>query len=177
MQAVTLIGTRDDDRDAAVTEVIAAVVPRLYRFARYRLSEEDAKDAVAIALEHLWRNRRKLPEENLESIERWVMRVAINRMLDEVRRYRRRPVELDLADLDLPNEDSVPRERRMADIAQLRVCLRRLPERDANLIGLRFGAGLSNPEIAELRNMTSGAVAVAVHRALARLRQEMNQES
>ena len=58
-------------------------------------------------------------------------------------------------------------------LLQLRAALETLPRRDADLVALRFGAELSNLEIAELWNMTPGAVAVTVHRALGRLRTEI----
>jgi RNA polymerase sigma-70 factor (ECF subfamily) len=98
------------------------------------------------------------------------MRVAINKILDEVRRHRRRPSQISLSDLEISVGD--PNDR-LPQLLQLRAALETLPRRDADLVALRFGAGLSNLEIAELWNMTPGAIAVAVHRALERLRGEI----
>jgi RNA polymerase sigma-70 factor (ECF subfamily) len=46
----------------------------------------------------------------------------------------------------------------------------RLPERDRELIALRYGADLSARQIARHLEMTTNAVEVALHRALGRLR-------
>jgi RNA polymerase sigma factor (sigma-70 family) len=46
----------------------------------------------------------------------------------------------------------------------------RLPERDRELIALRYGADLSARQIARQLEMTTNAVEVALHRALGRLR-------
>jgi RNA polymerase sigma-70 factor (ECF subfamily) len=53
--------------------------------------------------------------------------------------------------------------------------LARLAERDQELLALRFGADLSARRIGELLDMRANAVDVAIHRALARLRDELNQ--
>jgi RNA polymerase sigma-70 factor (ECF subfamily) len=158
------------DYDQAIASALPSLLPRLYNFARYRLDPDDARDAVGAALEHLWLNRRKAPDADDESVERWAMRVAVNKVLDEVRRHRRRPGQVSLSDLDIGVSD--PNDR-LPLLLQLRAALGTLPRRDADLVALRFGAGFSNLEIAELWNTTPGAVAVALHRALGRLRAEI----
>jgi RNA polymerase sigma-70 factor (ECF subfamily) len=167
---VTLARVREGTRDQAVLAALPSLLPRLYNFARYRLGPDDARDAVGAALEHLWRNRGKAPDADDVSVEHWAMRVAINKMLDEVRRHRRRPTQVSLSDLDITVSD--PTER-LPQLLQLRAALGTLPRRDADLVALKFGAGFSNPEIAELWRMTPGSVAVAAHRALRRLRSEI----
>ena len=52
----------------------------------------------------------------------------------------------------------------------LRTALQRLEERDRELLALRYGADLTARQIAELLELTTTAVEVALHRALARLR-------
>jgi RNA polymerase sigma-70 factor (ECF subfamily) len=166
----TLASVRESDHGQAITAALPSLLPRLYNFARYQLGPDDARDAVGAALEHLWRNRSKAPDADAASVERWAMRVAVNKMLDEVRRHRRRPSQISLSDLDISVSD--PNDR-LPQLLQLRAALETLARRDADLVALRFGADLSNLEIAELWNMTPGAVAVAVHRALGRLRTEI----
>jgi DNA-directed RNA polymerase specialized sigma24 family protein len=97
------------------------------------------------------------------------MRVAINKMLDEVS-HRRHPSQISLSDLDISVGD--PTER-LPQLLQLRAALGTLPRKDADLVALRFGSVFSNQEIAELWKITPGAVAVAVHRSLGRLRSEI----
>ena len=58
----------------------------------------------------------------------------------------------------------------------LRVAVGRLDERDRKLIALRFGADLSARKIAEVLELKTNAVEVALHRALARLRRTLETE-
>ncbi len=52
----------------------------------------------------------------------------------------------------------------------------RLAPRDRELIALRYGADLSARRIAELTDSSVNATEVALHRALARLRAELERE-
>jgi RNA polymerase sigma-70 factor, ECF subfamily len=56
---------------------------------------------------------------------------------------------------------------------ELRSAVRRLDPRDRELIALRFGGDLTAPQIAEALGMRTNAVEVALHRALRRLRVEL----
>jgi RNA polymerase sigma factor (sigma-70 family) len=53
----------------------------------------------------------------------------------------------------------------------LRAALERLDERDRELLALRYGGDLTARQIAELMELKTNAVEVALHRALARLRE------
>ena len=160
-------------RDEAARDAIARVYPGLYSFARYLLGISQAEDAVGEALEHLWRQRDRLPAGDDAAAERWAMRVGINRIRDEGRRQRRRPIEIPIDDIEVAVDDAADRRARLAE---LRAAIGRLPTRDAQLVGLRFGIGLANDEIGDVLGMTPGAVAVALHRAIRRLTGLMHEE-
>ena len=69
---------------------------------------------------------------------------------------------------DLPTqEERVLREER---IELLLNANRELKPADQEVLSMRYGAGLSNQEIAEALGISNNAVAVRVHRALARLK-------
>ena len=59
---------------------------------------------------------------------------------------------------------------------ELREAVARLPERDQELISLRYGADLSFAEIARLLEQRRNTVQVALHRALERLRVMLESE-
>jgi RNA polymerase sigma-70 factor (ECF subfamily) len=59
----------------------------------------------------------------------------------------------------------------------LQSAMRRLTERDRELLALRYGADLTSAQIAELLDQRTNAVEVALHRALQRLRRIMDPES
>jgi RNA polymerase sigma factor (sigma-70 family) len=60
---------------------------------------------------------------------------------------------------------------------ELRAALAQLEERDRELLSLRYGADLTARQIAELLDMQTNAVEVALHRALARLRKHLERDA
>jgi RNA polymerase sigma-70 factor (ECF subfamily) len=171
MQVVTMGGSTAELADQAMLDLVNASYPRIYQYARYLLPPDDAQDATQAALEHLWRNRGKYRDEGDDVADRWVIRVSMNKIRDEARRLRRQPVQVTADDLEIAVGDGAAAR---ADRAELRAAIDRLPAADADLIALRFAADLPIDEIARLVGRTPGAVTVALHRAIKRLKAEMN---
>ena len=73
---------------------------------------------------------------------------------------------------ETPDESLGPEERALlsSDAAWIRELLSNLPARQRELVLLRVAAGLSAEETGEVLGMSPGAVRVAQHRALSRLR-------
>ncbi len=168
-----LEGEAVDARDAQVRTAIEAAYPRLYAYARFRVAREDAEDGVASALEHVWRSRAKFDPRRGDAGP-WVYVVGLNGLRDALRRTRRGPrlVALDEADLVAPPPG--PDRDRVLDALAL---IRGLPSADADLLAMRFGAGLTNAEIAEHTGRSVGAIATAMHRAIVRVRAAIPAES
>ena len=130
----------------------------------------DAEDALQDALldAHQLQSR--------ESIDNWgglLRRLVTRRAIDRLRTRRPAP-SLDFtaaATTDPP--DSAILERELA--ARLRAANADLPDREATVFSLRHFAELTNPQIAQALDMTPDAVAVAValHKARAKLKQSL----
>ncbi len=110
----------------------------------------------------------------------WLLRIARNAVTDHLRSLKRRSslhVSLDrVPDLvaDVPTqEERVLREERLEMILNANRCLR---PADQEILSLRYGAGFNNQEIAEALNVSGNAVAVRVHRALARLKEAVEKQ-
>jgi RNA polymerase sigma-70 factor (ECF subfamily) len=74
---------------------------------------------------------------------------------------------------DLPELPGEAHDELVLSRLDLRAAVGRLDERDRELIALRFGADLSARQIAEVLELKTNAVEVALHRALARLRRAL----
>ncbi|MCC6705472.1 MAG: sigma-70 family RNA polymerase sigma factor [Thermomicrobiales bacterium] len=101
----------------------------------------------------------------------WLFSIAHNVVVDQARARQRRP-EANLDDRpDLISAEPDPEEAVIAaDEAQrLAVAMNQLPEDQKQILTLRL-AGLSGPEIASALDRSPGAVRVAQHRAIGRLR-------
>lgn len=174
MQIVTVGRSQADAHEQMLLDVLPAVFPRIYNYARYLLPPEDARDATQAALEHVWRNRGKYQDDRTGLADRWAIRVAMNKVRDEARKHRRRAMHVSTADMEIAIEDGA--EGR-AQRAELQAAINALPVGDADLIALRFAADLSINEIAETLNRSPGAVSVALHRAIQRLKTTIQAEA
>jgi RNA polymerase sigma-70 factor (ECF subfamily) len=129
-----------------------------------RAAAEDLTQEVFLALyEHL---------EELESAEHakaWLLRVAANRSIDEIRkrRYRRGP-PLEAAEpaAEGSQEDEVLR-------AQVRRMVARLPARARTMIILRYQEDLGLAEIARVLDLPVQTVKSRLHRSVNLLRERM----
>lgn len=154
--------------------------PTVYRYVRFRLATREAAEDVTS--EVFMKALRALDryDPNRASPRTWLLRIARNAVTDHLRSLRRRSslhVSLDrVPDLvaDVPTqEERVLREERIEMILNANRSLR---PADQEILSLRYGAGLNNQEIAEALNISGNAVAVRVHRALARLKETVDSQ-
>jgi RNA polymerase sigma-70 factor (ECF subfamily) len=148
--------------------------PTVYRYVRFRLATREAAEDVTseVFLKALRALERYDP--NRASPRTWLLRIARNAVTDHLRSLRRRSslhVSLDrvpdlVADVASPDERVLREER----IEVLLNANRVLSPGDQEILSLRYGAGLNNREIAQTLEVSTNAVAVRLHRALARLK-------
>ena len=154
--------------------------PTVYRYVRFRLATREAAEDVTseVFMKALRALDRYDPDR--ASPRTWLLRIARNAVTDHLRSLRRKSslhVSLDrVPDLvaDVPTqEERVMREERIEMILNANSSLR---PADQEILSLRYGAGLNNQEIAEALKISGNAVAVRVHRALARLKESVDQQ-
>jgi RNA polymerase sigma-70 factor (ECF subfamily) len=154
--------------------------PVVYRYVRFRVATREAAEDVTseVFLKALRAMNRYDPGR--ASPKTWLLRIAQNAVTDHLRSLRRRSslhVSLDrVPDLvaEVPSqEERVLREERIELLLNANRVLR---PADQEILSLRYGAGLSNQEIAEALNISNNAVAVRVHRALARLKEVVDRQ-
>ena len=140
---------------------------RVYAFISYRIGPgPDAEDVLSEVVERALRYRdgydpeRGTPLAWLTGIAR---RVIANRAGARLATATELPEVADGHDIA---EESVER-------LSLHAALARMPARDRELLALRYGADMKASQIAALVGMQTNAVEVALHRALTRLRAEM----
>ncbi len=147
--------------------------PEIYAYLRYRTATpEDAEDLAATVFEravthiHSYRYR----GQNLGA---WLQRIATNLVTDYYRRRRlptRRPEELPQ---HVHAEDTSPIEHvlRQDTVDQVHQALQRLPDRQRDVLILRFLLGYSLEETATIMGTNVNAVKALQHRALKKFRQ------
>ena len=132
----------------------------------------DAEDAVQEALLDAFHLHRS---QHVASWGALLRRLATCRALDLLRR--RRQTEPLNADATAPATSEPPLVAVASELAHLlREALLQLAPREAEVFSLRYFGELTNEEIAEELNMTTGAVGVALHKARVRLRELLETE-
>jgi RNA polymerase sigma-70 factor (ECF subfamily) len=145
------------------------LVRRLYGYVAYTIGDgPDAEDVTSEAFERGLRYRSSYDPSKGTPLT-WLVGIARRCIADRALRALPLPSD-DLADeashTDLEAE-SVLRLSVQAAVA-------RLPERDRELVALRYGADLTARQIADLLELKTNAVEVALHRLHARLREELD---
>jgi len=136
---------------------------------RLRVDDETlAQDLTAATFEQALAHLDQL--RSPEAFGGWLFRIARNRVAQH---YRRRRVHVPLeAVADQP--DDVPsveaQAERNEELTRMLAAIRTLPEREQEIIGLKFLGGLNNQQIGQAMGLRAGHVAVILYRALRRLR-------
>jgi RNA polymerase sigma factor (sigma-70 family) len=147
------------------------LIRRVYAYVAYRIGDgPDAEDVTAEAFERAVRYRDSYDVEKGDPAA-WVIGIARRVLVS-------RAVTQPAAPLD---EERAAAMDDLETTALTRVALvsavTRLGPRDRELIALRYGADLSAREIGRVLELKTNAVDVALHRALARLRTELESGS
>ena len=126
-----------------------------------------AEDVTATAFERAYRKRSRF-DPRRGTHRAWLFGIARNAALDELRR-RRRLTELE----DDPADDAAAPDEQ-ADVslrrAALRAGLAELSPRERELVALKFFAGLSNAEIADVLGVSATNAGTRLHRTVEKLR-------
>jgi RNA polymerase sigma-70 factor (ECF subfamily) len=147
----------------------------VFRYVRFRVAtREVAEDVTSEVFLKALRSLHRY-DENLASPRTWLLRIARNAVTDHLRALKRRGslhVSLDrVPDLvsHVPShEERVLKEERIQTLLN---GTQKLRQADQEILSLRYGAGLSNSEIADSLDVSPNAVAVRLHRALKRLQE------
>jgi RNA polymerase sigma factor (sigma-70 family) len=140
-----------------------------YAYAAYRLGDgPDAEDATSETFERALRYGDSFDRRKGEPVA-WLIGIARHVVNDQL--SRRRPLLGTMP--EIPSPDDVASAA--VDRLELERALEKLDHRARELIALRYGADLATRQIAELLDLRTNTVAVALHRALAQLRRELEE--
>ena len=153
------------DWDAVYTEQL----PQVYNFFRYRVGDgPDAEDLTSTTFEKAWSARGRY-RRDLASFKTWLFAIARN-VANDYFRSAKQHVPLEeaemLAGADNPEQDATLR----SDCERLLRLLAPLPERERELLSLKYGAGLTNRAIARVTGLSESNVGTILHRTIADLR-------
>jgi len=154
------------DHDA-FTELARGAVTRLDQAARLVLRDPElARDAVQEALIRAWRDLPRLRDP--DRFDAWLYRLTINSCLDQARRRRRRPIEVELTPIDMPAASDM--SGALADRELVDAAMQRLDDAGRAIVVLHYFLGLPLTEVAATLGIPIGTVKSRLHRALGEMR-------
>ena len=152
-------------------EVYAEQLPRVFNFFRYRCGNvADAEDLTSITFEKAWRGRDRYRRDK-GAFSTWLFTIARNAAVDH---YRARTAVVPLDEAALVASLAATPEDRAAyrsDAVRLAAVLQSLSDRDRDLIALKYGAEMSNRDIAQATGLSESNVGTILHRAVQALRE------
>lgn len=156
---------REEDWDALYAEQL----PRVYNFFRYRLGNDAlAEDLTSRTFEKAWQARARY-RRDLAGFGTWLLVIARNVATDY---YRSRRVHAPLEHAEHVASGPTPEDlaERRSDFERLARLLGTLPDRERELIALKYGAGLTNRAIARTTGLGESNVGTILHRTIQALR-------
>lgn len=163
------------DRERAFPRLVRSLQDGVYSgVLRLTANHADAEDITQEAFVRAYRALRSYPDERVRELRtrEWVWTIALNLCRNQARRRARHPeaAAVEAADPRPGPEQQAIAAGQRADLAQYLTGLPR-PMREA--VVLRHVVGLHYAEIAEVQARPVGTVKSDVHRALLRLRREL----
>jgi RNA polymerase sigma-70 factor (ECF subfamily) len=149
-------------------------LPAIFGFFAYRVaSRDDAEDLTQLTFERALRAWGRYDPSRSQPLT-WLMAIARNTLIDHYRAGRRtRHLTLDEMGYSEPAAEDQPIGLGLS--TGLRDALAALPDRDREIVALRFGADLGGPEIAALTNLTLANVQQILSRSLRKMRERLDE--
>jgi RNA polymerase sigma-70 factor (ECF subfamily) len=160
------MGTNELNWDA----LYAHQAPRIYNYFRFRMGSDcDVEELTSRTFEHAWRARSRY-RRDLAGFSTWLFRIAQNIGTDHLRARREHlPIDaaLEVRADGTPDQDA----ERSSDLARLALLCAALPERERELVALKYGALINNRLIAKLTGLSESNVGTILHRVVQTLRE------
>ena len=149
-------------------------MPRVFNYFRYRgFDRPTAEDLTSATFEKAWRARDRYRKDRA-AVPTWLLAIARNAATDHLRRAR---PSVPLAEESLRDEETPETQAvRQAHSRRLRALLAELPERERELLALKYGAEATNRAIATITGLGESNVGTILHRAIGTLRDRWTKE-
>ena len=165
---------------SAFAELYTTYLPKIYNYVSYRVGERAEAEDITSAIFERALQRLHMYREDRGAFSTWLFAIARSVMANYFRSRRRQPQVGPLASASSVVVSGASPEQSVIEAEQWRqvqVCMRRLPERDQEVLALKFGADLANQEIAQVMGLTPTHVGVLLYRAVRKLRLAVEEEA
>jgi len=158
--------------------VYKSELPRIYNYFLYKVGDREfAQDLTATTFERAWRIRSRY-QTRIASLPTWLFGIARNVLREHLRNSKitgQRSVPIFRSE-ELPSSVDIEKGiQQQQEKDYLRMILLDLPDREQDLIALKYGAGLTNREIAKITNLSESNVGSILYRTVNNIRNQLEE--
>jgi RNA polymerase sigma-70 factor (ECF subfamily) len=168
----------DPDVIVGFQEMCDTQLGPVFAYIRYRVESAQAAEELTSAAFLRALERIHSFDRGRGDMRQWIFAIARHLVTDHLR-ARRRWMVVPLDWLGAHSSTAPTPEDAAADVeihGHLTQAMARLRRRERDLLGMKFGAGLTNREIAAVTGLREGNVAVLIQRALGRVKARLESE-
>lgn len=160
---------REDPSVIDWQDVYRQSLPGIFHYCCYRVGDAYlAEELTSTTFEKAWCCRAGFRRERGEA-HAWLTGIARNVIADHFRKINREVAFEESAFMDWGSSPEDDVQRRL-DFQVLQSLLTRFPERERELIALKYGAELNNRQIARMTGLSESNVGTILHRSVEKLR-------
>jgi RNA polymerase sigma factor (sigma-70 family) len=153
-------------------DLYAEFLPKVFRYISYRITDEHvAEDLTSVIFEKAL-TKFKTYSADKAKFSTWIFTIARNTLIDHFRvSHKEKTVQLE--DAINPVEAAVSPEDesdRAEEILVLQSCLAQLSHSEQEIISLKFGADMTNRQIAKMLSLSESNIGIIIYRAVRKLR-------
>lgn len=156
--------------------VFRSELPRIYNFFLYKLGEREvAQDLTAATFERAWKLRSKY-RKGIASLPTWFFGIARNVLFEHFRndKSRRKRAGTIMPYKEVTSNVNVEKDyQQNLEKEHLKKLVFELTDREKDLIALKYGAGLTNRDIAKITGLSESNVGSILYRTIKSLRNKL----
>jgi RNA polymerase sigma-70 factor (ECF subfamily) len=152
-------------------EVYTRLLPKIFHYFCYKVGDTAmAEELTAVTFEKAWMSRRNF-HKSIGQIHAWMFGIARNVAVDY---FRKNKIEISVEEmLELDSGNSVEDDvQSNLDFQTIVAILNRFSVRERDVIAMKYGAELSNREIAQLTKLSESNVGTILNRTVKKIRVE-----
>jgi RNA polymerase sigma factor (sigma-70 family) len=168
-QIIEKIGKDDAE---VFAELYEQYLPKVFSYISYRIRDErQAEDLTSVVFEKAL-TKFKSYQKDKAKFSTWIFTIARNTLIDHYRvNQKAQTVQLEdslnLLSPEISPEDENEREE---EARMLQSCLAQLSHSEQEIISLKFGAEMTNRQIAGMLSLSESNVGIIIYRAVRKLR-------
>ena len=153
-------------------ELYEYYLPKVFRYISYQVGDMDLAEDLTSAVFEKALTRFDGYRSDKSAFSTWLMSVARNTVIDHYR-VKSRKITISIEETFEPaSEEISPEEKviRRDELQRLETYLRGLPQQEREIISLKFGAELTNRQIAKILGLSESNTGTKLYRAICKLR-------